>query len=276
MCDVRWSLLWNVFRVHPCCSVDQWSLPFCGWIISYHESISQLMNIWVISIFWPLWIMLLWTWVYKICLNTCFFWVYTREGKSLGHKVILCLTEYVTSVTKKIWKRKRREAPSTWTLQILRITIIIYWAIILGQTFLMASLVAPTVKNLTSMQETRVRFLGGEDPPVKEMATHSSILAGRIPWTEEPGRLQSTGLQRVRHDWVTNRHSECFVSFSGFRDAESHRFSTLSANWSQEGLLRHRSLGFPSWDLDSVRQEQSLRFLTDSQGCWCWAALSMI
>ena len=56
-----------------------------------------------------------------------------------------------------------------------------------------ASLVAQTVKNLPAMQETRVQSLGREDPPEKEMATHSSILAWRIPWTEEPGRLQSMG-----------------------------------------------------------------------------------
>ena len=53
-------------------------------------------------------------------------------------------------------------------------------------------------------QETRVQPLGQEDPLEKEIATHSSILAWRIPWTEEPGGLQSMGLQRVRHDWVTN------------------------------------------------------------------------
>ena len=54
------------------------------------------------------------------------------------------------------------------------------------------------------MWETQVRSLGREDPLEKEMATHSSILAWRIPWREEPGRLQSTGLQRVRHDWATS------------------------------------------------------------------------
>ena len=63
-----------------------------------------------------------------------------------------------------------------------------------------ASLVAQLVKNLPAMQETRVPSLGREDPLVKEMATHSSILAWRIPWTEEPGGLQSTGSQRVGHD----------------------------------------------------------------------------
>ena len=56
------------------------------------------------------------------------------------------------------------------------------------------------VKNVPAMQETWVRFLGRQDPLEKEMATHSSILAWRIPWTEKPGRLQSTGSQRVGHD----------------------------------------------------------------------------
>ena len=56
------------------------------------------------------------------------------------------------------------------------------------------------VKRLSSMRETHVRALGWEDPLEKEMAIHSSIIAWKIPWTEEPGRLQSMGLQRVRHD----------------------------------------------------------------------------
>ena len=59
---------------------------------------------------------------------------------------------------------------------------------------------AQSVKNLPAMQETWVRSLGWEDPMEKEMATHSSILVWRIPRTEEPGRLQSIGLQRVGHD----------------------------------------------------------------------------
>ena len=62
------------------------------------------------------------------------------------------------------------------------------------------SLVAQTVKCLPTVQETRVRSLGREDPLEKEMATHSSILAWKIPWTEECGRLQSMGSQRVGHD----------------------------------------------------------------------------
>ena len=67
---------------------------------------------------------------------------------------------------------------------------------------LKTSLVAQTVKRLSTMRETWVRALHWEDPLEKEMATLSSVLAWRIPWTEEPGGLQSTGLQRVRHDWV--------------------------------------------------------------------------
>ena len=63
-----------------------------------------------------------------------------------------------------------------------------------------ASLVAQMVKNLPAMRETQVQSLGQEDPLEKGMATHSSILAWRIPWTEEPGGPQSMGLQRVRYD----------------------------------------------------------------------------
>ena len=64
-----------------------------------------------------------------------------------------------------------------------------------------ASLVAQTVKNLPAMQETWVQSLGQGDPLEKGMATHSSILAWKMPWTEEPGGLRSIALQRVGHDW---------------------------------------------------------------------------
>ena len=64
----------------------------------------------------------------------------------------------------------------------------------------MISLVAQTVKCLSTMPETLVRSLGREDPQEKEMAAHSSTIAWKIPWTEEPGRLQSVGSQKVRHD----------------------------------------------------------------------------
>ena len=64
----------------------------------------------------------------------------------------------------------------------------------------MASLVAPLVKNLPAVQVTQVRSLGQEDPLEKEMAIHSSILAWRIPWTEEPDGLQPMGSQRAGHN----------------------------------------------------------------------------
>ena len=67
-------------------------------------------------------------------------------------------------------------------------------------TYIWASVVAQTVKNLPAMCETRVQSLDWEDPLEKGMATHFSILAWRILWTEEAGGLQSMGLQRVRHD----------------------------------------------------------------------------
>ena len=66
-----------------------------------------------------------------------------------------------------------------------------------------ASLVAQLVKNPPAVQETWVQFLGWVDPLEKEMAIHSSILAWKIPWTEEPGGLQSIGSQRVRHNLAT-------------------------------------------------------------------------
>ena len=69
------------------------------------------------------------------------------------------------------------------------------------------SLVVQMLKRLPIMRETRVQSLGWEDLLEKEMATHSSILAWKIPWMEEPGRLQSMGLKRVGHDWTTSLYS---------------------------------------------------------------------
>ena len=70
----------------------------------------------------------------------------------------------------------------------------------------MASLVAQMVKRLSTVWETWVRALGWEDPLEKEMATHSRTIAWKIPWTEEPGRLQAMGSQRVGHDQATSLH----------------------------------------------------------------------
>ena len=69
---------------------------------------------------------------------------------------------------------------------------------------------AQLVKNLPTMQETRVRSLGQEDPLEKEMATHSSILAWRLPWTEEPGGLQSMGLQELDTTYRLHHHPPLF------------------------------------------------------------------
>ena len=91
-------------------------------------------------------------------------------------------------------------AVSAWDLlkevAIIFITSTIVWSQVKQQS----SLVAQRLKCLPPMWETWVRSLGQEDPLEKEMVTHSSILAWRIPWTEEPGGLQSMGSQRVGHD----------------------------------------------------------------------------
>ena len=83
-------------------------------------------------------------------------------------------------------------------------------------SLLRASLVAQRLKRLPAMWETWVRSLGREDPLEKEMATHSSILAWRIPWTEEPGGLQSTG----RKESDTTRHT-------GIRDLQPTSYLTV-------------------------------------------------
>ena len=71
---------------------------------------------------------------------------------------------------------------------------------IYSSMYMWASLVAQTIKNLPTMQKTQVQSVGQEDPLVKGMVTHFSILAWRIPWTEEPGGLRSMESQRVGHD----------------------------------------------------------------------------
>ena len=72
---------------------------------------------------------------------------------------------------------------------------------------------AQLVKNLPTMQEARVQYLGQEDPLKKEMATHSSIPAWEIPWTEEPGRLQSMGSQESDMAWRLNHYHHSQLKF---------------------------------------------------------------
>ena len=87
------------------------------------------------------------------------------------------------------------------------------------------TLVAQMVKHLPAMRETRVQSLGWDNPLEKEMATHSSTLAWKIPWIEEPGRLQSMGSQRVRRDWAT---SQCQLHAA---DTNSHLLATHIARY---------------------------------------------
>ena len=82
-------------------------------------------------------------------------------------------------------------------LHYLLMSTVLFWRL---YTFKWASLVAQMVKNLPAVWETWIQCLGWEDPLEKETATHSSVLASEIPWTEEPGRLQLVESQRVRHD----------------------------------------------------------------------------
>ena len=76
---------------------------------------------------------------------------------------------------------------------------------------------AQIVKNLSAVQETWVQHPGQEDPLENGLATHCSVLAWEIPWTEEPGGLQSMGRKRVRHDFMTKHHSITEPSLMGFK-----------------------------------------------------------
>ena len=116
-----------------------------------------------------------------------------------------------------------------------------------------ASLVAQTVKNLPTMWETQVRSLGQEDPLKKEMATHSSVLTWRIPWREEPGGLQSMGLQSVGHDQVTNTHSHLDIQRVSVLPSlvqASPSWASVSplSKWKcwMQWLLRASQFSFPS------------------------------
>ena len=116
-----------------------------------------------------------------------------------------------------------------------------FWLLLLRLVKWVQGLVAQMVKNLPAVQETWVWSLGWEDPLEKEMATHSSILAWRTPWTEEPGGLQTVGLQRVRHDWRTN----IFTS-SGSREACNQELNSHSWGRTLLSALSSELQGFPS------------------------------
>ena len=98
-----------------------------------------------------------------------------------------------------------------------------------------ASLVAQTVKNLPAVWETKVLSLSWEDPPDNELATHSSILACKVPWTEEPDRLQSMGLQRVRHDsasdWLSRQTHRSRRASLPFPVSLAARYGQMICEW---------------------------------------------
>ena len=93
--------------------------------------------------------------------------------------------------------------------------------------FVRASQVAQMVKNLPEMQGTWVQSLSWEDPLEKGMATHSSIPARRIPWTEKPGGLQSLGSQRVWQDWVTSTYIHTNSNFKKYKQGKQNRYLGL-------------------------------------------------
>ena len=99
------------------------------------------------------------------------------------------------------------------------------------------------VKKLPTMQEMQGWSLGRVDPPEKEMANHSSILAWKIPWTEEPGGLQSLGSQRVRHDWVTEhvRMTPCELPVGNGIERKPTRDVLESYRTLHEAIWTHRA-----------------------------------
>ena len=130
-----------------------------------------------------------------------------RDCKTIGPYSLLTL--YLCYLTVNVTHSPIHDGASCFpfvTLQVMIFTHIIIWA---------GFPAGSVVKNLPAMLETPVQSLCLTDPLEKEMATHSSILAREVPWTEESGRLQSMASQRVRRDWATKQQSsELYVSFS--------------------------------------------------------------
>ena len=127
-------------------------------------------------------------------LNTSYWWRYPSPIEYSWILVVYLLTLYVEVY-----------------FLVLYFVLLVYVSVfmLMLYCFNWVSLVAQMVKNPPAMQKTWVQSLSWEDPLEKGMATHFSILAWRIPKIEEPGGLQSMGLQRIRHDWVT-KHAHCF------------------------------------------------------------------
>ena len=115
------------------------------------------------------------------------------------------------------------------------------------------------VSSLSAMWETWVRYLGQKYTLEKEMATHSSILAWRIPWTEEPSRLQSMGSQRVRHDWATSLHFSLSLQIFSF----SFKYSRISFITSWISKLKSPSI-------KEFHQPQKKKSAIFSNHKWLW------
>ena len=125
---------------------------------------------------------------------------------------------------------------STWYYYVILIVIIFIFQ---SCMIIWATLVAQTVKNLPVRQDTQLRSLGQEDPLEKGMATHSSNLAWRIPWTELPGGLQYMGSQRVGHHWATNTFTFIIIWLGWIGvwmwKKAGHYFKSISPSWVQTG-----------------------------------------
>ena len=117
-------------------------------------------------------------------------------------------------------------------ISFLRLFFPLLWVMCfcLPTSFSPTSLVAQLVKNLPAVQETQVRFLGREDALEKEMATHTSILAWEIPWTEKPGGLQSMGSQELDLTYRLSHYHFLFISLN-------HTFSVSFSVWTPSGSL---------------------------------------
>ena len=137
---------------------------------------------------------------------------------------------------------------------------------------------AQMIKNLAPMLETWVRCLGQEDPLEKGMSSHSSILACRIPWTEETGRLPSMGFQRIRQDWATNTFTFHFQLNRVRRpEWEGLKSAKLAESKRKKRLLSWQRISqWKSWILFTVAFLLSLlciSWLIAHHDCRPWTAI---
>ena len=118
------------------------------------------------------------------------------------------------------------------------------------------------IKNLLAMQQTQVQSLGWKDLLEKGMATHSSILAWRIPWTEEPGRLQAIGSQRVGHDWATNALALCHYNYS-LKTFEKNQVLNITETFCQRSQCFVCMLPYFGTELHTLKEIKCL-FVSES------------